>query len=398
MTKIPQLSIIIFEMKQIRIGLIGYKFMGKAHSNAYRQVGRFFELAAIPVMKAICGRNEKNIKEAAEKFGWESYETDYKNLVKRNDIDLIDITTPNNSHSEIAIAAAEEGKDIFCEKPLAMNLVEAEKMLKAVKKTGVKHMIGFNYRRVPAIGLAKKLIKEGRIGKIYHFRSTYLQDWLSDPNFPLNWRMQKEITGSGALGDLLAHHIDLARYLVGELEEVAGMDKTFIKERPISLEADGLTGKAGKTKGKVTVDDATLFLAKFKNGALGSFEATRVGPGRKNYNRFEINGSEGSIIFNFERMNELEFFSRKDLSYAQGFRTILVTEAEHPYISAWWPPGHTIGYEHTFIHQAYDLMNALAEDKMPSPNFLDGVKCQEVLEAVGKSIKEKGWIKIENLG
>lgn len=210
----------------------------------------------------------------------------------------------------------------------------------------------------------------------------------------MNWRMQKEIAGSGALGDLLAHHIDLARYLTGELEEVLGMDKTFIKERPVSLEADGLTGKAGKEKQKVTVDDATLFLAKFKNEALGSFEATRVAPGRKNYNRIEINGSEGSIIFNFERMNELEFFSRKDISYAQGFRTILVTESEHPYISAWWPPGHTIGYEHTFIHQIYDLMNDLAKDKMPTPNFLDGVKCQKVLEAVSKSIKERSWVKI----
>ena len=381
-------------MKEIRIGLIGYKFMGKAHSNAYRQVGRFFEPAAIPVMKVLCGRNEAGVKKAAEKFGWQEYETDYKKLIRRDDIDLIDITTPNNSHCAIAIAAAREGKNILCEKPLAMNLREANKMLKAVEKAKVKHMVGFNYRRVPAIGLAKRLIKEGRIGKIYHFHSTYLQDWIVDPEFPLNWRFQKEIAGSGALGDLLAHHIDLARYLIGELEEVTGMDKTFIKERPISLEADGLTGKAGKEKGNVTVDDATLFLAKFKNGALGSFEATRVAPGRKNYNRLEINGSEGSIVFNFERMNELEFYSRKDLSYVQGFRTILVTEPEHPYISAWWPPGHTIGYEHTFIHQIYDLMNDLAEDKMPTPNFLDGVKCQEVLEAISKSIKEKSWVKI----
>lgn len=270
----------------------------------------------------------------------------------------------------------------------------SKEMLKAVEETRVKHMIGFNYRRVPAIGLAKRLIEEGRIGKIYHFRSTYLQDWIVDPEFPLNWRFQKEIAGSGALGDLAAHHIDLARYLVGEFEEVIGIDKTFIKERPISLEADGLTGKAGKEKGKVTVDDATLFLAKFKSGALGSFEATRVAPGRKNYNRFEINGSEGSLSFNFERMNELEFSSRKDIPYAQGFRTILVTESEHPYISAWWPPGHTIGYEHTFIHQIYDLMNDLGEDKMPTPNFLDGVKCQEVLEAVSNSTKTKGWVKI----
>ncbi len=381
-------------MKKIRIGLIGYKFMGKAHSNAYRQVGRFFTPKAIPIMKAICGRNERGVKEAAENFGWQEYETDYKKLIKRDDIDLIDITTPNNSHCEIVVAAAKEGKNILCEKPLAINLKEAEEMLKAVEKTGVKHMIGFNYRRAPAIGLAKRLIEEGRIGKTYHFRSTYLQDWIVDPEFPLNWRFQKEIAGSGALGDLLAHHIDLARYLAGELIEAIGMDKTFIKERPISLEADGLTGKAGKEKGKVTVDDTTLFLAKFKNGALGSFEATRVAPGRKNCNRIEINGSEGSISFNFERMNELEFFSRKDLSYAQGFRTILATESEHPYISAWWPPGHTIGYEHTFIHQIYDLMNDLAEDKMPTPNFLDGVKCQKVLEAVSNSIKTKGWAKI----
>ena len=383
----------------INVGLIGYKFMGKAHSHAYLDMPRFFRPKGIPVMKVICGRDEAGVRETASIFGWQEIETSWERLVERKDIDLIDITAPTNVHKEIAIASAKAGKHIFCEKPLAMNLGEAREMLKAVESAGVKHMVGFNYRMVPAVALAKKLIQEGALGKIYHFRAVYLQDWIVDPNFPLVWRLQKDIAGSGSLGDLGAHLIDIARYLVGDFEEVIGMSETFVKERPLAVSMTGLSAKAGevKEKGEVTVDDATLFLARFKNGALGSLEATRFAPGRKNYNSFEVNGSEGSIIFNFERMNELQFSSRKDPQETSGFRTILVTEPIHPYISAWWPPGHIIGYEHTFIHEVYDLCEAIANDTPIEPNFYDGVKCQEVLEAVEISIKEKRWVKISEL-
>ena len=371
-------------MKKINVGMIGYKFMGKAHSHAYFDMPKFFVSEAVPVMKAICGRDEKALKEAAEMYGWESYETDWREVVGRDDIDLVDISTPNNTHCEMAVSAARAGKHILCEKPLAMNVAEAKEMLDEVNGAGVKHMVCFNYRFVPAIGLAKRLIEEGRLGEIYHFRATYLQDWIVDPGFPFVWRHQKEVSGSGAHGDLNAHIIDLARFLVGEVDEVVGMWETFIKER-----ADD----EGK-KHKVTVDDATLFLARFKNGPIGSFEATRFATGRRNFNRIEINGSKGSLVFNFERMNELEFFSKDDPEYAQGFKTILATEPSHPYMNAWWPPGHIIGYEHTFVNLVYEFMSSIAEDKIPHPNFLDGLKCQEVLEAVENSIKERKWVKV----
>jgi len=381
--------------KTVNVGMVGYKFMGKAHSNAYRQVTRFFPCSAIPVMKAICGRDEKGVREAAQTYGWESYETSWEKLVQREDIDLVDICVSNNMHHPIAVAAAKAGKHVFCEKPLANNLAEAKEMLAAVQKAKVKHMVCFNYRRVPAIALAKRLIEEGRLGPIYHFRAVYLQDWIVNPDFPLVWRLRKELAGSGAHGDLNAHLIDLAHYLVGEISEVVGMSETFIKERPLSAETTAdLRAVAGKEKGKVTVDDTVLFLARFKNGALGSFEATRFAIGRKNYERIEINGSKGSLVFNFERMNELEFYSLEDPEHIQGFRTILATENLHPYAGAWWPPGHLIGYEHTFIHTVYDLLECLAKDKLPSPSFVDGVRCQEVLEAVMKSVEKKSWLPV----
>ena len=371
---------------KINIGMVGYKFMGRAHSHAYHDVSMFFDPPLIPVRKAICGRNEEAAKEAAQKLGWESYETDWRKLVERPDIDLVDISGPGDVHKPVAIAAAQAGKHVFCEKPLANNLTEAREMLSAVEKAGVKHMIAFNYRRVPAIALAKRLIEEGKLGQIHHFRAVYLQDWLVDPEAPLAWRLRKELAGSGALGDLGAHIIDLARYLVGELQEVIGMQETFVKERPLLAES--------REKGEVTVDDAVLFLARFQNGALGSFEATRFASGRKNHQRIEANGARGSLAFNLERLNELEFHSLDDPAYAQGFKTILVTEAVHPYLEAWWPAGHIIGWEHTFIHEVYDLLKAIAEDRMPEPSFYDGVKCQEVLEAVGKSCQSGRWVKI----
>jgi len=378
----------------IRVGLVGYKFMGKAHSNAYHKVAQFFNLPKPPVMRAICGRSEVAVEAVAERWGWESVETDYRRLVARDDIDLIDISTPNNTHAEIAIAAAKAGKHVASEKPLAMNAAEARKMLQAVERAGVKHMVWFNYRRVPAIALAKKLIDEGELGRIFHVRAVYLQDWIVDPKFPLVWRLRQEVAGSGAHGDLNAHIVDLARYLIGEFASVVGMSETFIKERPLEAEASGLSARAATRKGKVTVDDAVLFLARFRNGAIGSFEATRFAIGRKNGERIEINGEKGSLAFNFERMNELEFYSAKDAPDRRGFKTILVTEPVHPYISAWWPPGHIIGYEHTFVNQAADLVTGIAEDRPLSPNFADGLRCQQVLDAVLDSSKSGTWVKI----
>jgi len=388
-------------MKEINVGLIGYKFMGKAHSFAYKNVNLFFDLPLKIVMKVICGRTEKAVKQAKEKFGWIEYETDWRKVVERKDIDLIDITTPPNAHKEIAIETAKNGKIVFCEKPLALTLKDAYQMLEAVEKYKVKHAICFNYRKLPAIGLAKKLIDEGKIGKIYHMRAVYLQDWIVDPDFPLVWRLQKNIAGSGAHGDLNAHLIDMARYLVGEFDEVIGVSETFIKERPILKEKEELeTGLVDKEKaeekGIVDVDDATIFLARFKNGVIGSFEATRFAPGRKNGQRFEINGSKGSIVFNLERLNELEFYSREDEKQGiQGFRRIIATDPSHPYAANWWPAGHIIGYGESFVNMVGDIINSISKGENPNPNFYDGVKCQEVLEAVDQSIKEKKWIKVK---
>jgi len=385
--------------KRINVGMVGYKFMGKAHSHAYRDVNMFFETGTVPVMKVICGRTEAAVSEAARRFGWEAYETSWEKLVGREDIDLVDINTHNSAHREIAVAAARAGKHILCEKPLAISLAEAEEMLKAVEEAGTRHMVCFNYRKVPAVALAKELISKRQLGKIYHFRAQYLQDWITDPEFPLIWKLKKEEAGSGALGDISSHIVDLARYLVGDFSSVIGMQETFIKKRPkpevsekltTGLAVESTRGKAGE----VTVDDATLFLARFKNGALGSFEATRFANGRRNGLRFEINGSKGSLLFELENMNELWLYSCQDPEGMQGFRRILATEALHPYIDAWWPPGHIIGYEHTFIHLVYDFMRALDEDRLPSPNFVDGVECQRVLEAVEKSVREERWISV----
>lgn len=384
---------------KLNVGLIGYKFMGKAHSNAFQRIGMFFEPSRKIVMKAICGRNESWVRESAQKYGWEGYETSWEKLVRRDDIDMVDITTPSNFHKEIAIAAAENGKHVFCEKPLALNLKDAREMLKAAERNNIKHQIGFNYRFVPAIQLAKKLIDKGKIGKIYHFRGTYLQDFIVDPLFPLVWRLDKEVAGSGSLGDLGAHIIDVARFLVGEFDRVIGINKTFIKERPLVERMTGLSGKAQSDApmGEVTVDDATIFLAEFKNGALGSIEATRFANGHKNAMSFEINGSKGSIKFEFERMNELQYFSSEDEEGVQGFRLIQATEGIHPYMQAWWPAGHVIGYEHTFVHELYEFTEAIAKDRHPEPDFNDGVKCSQVLEAVDLSIEERQWVEVDSL-
>ncbi|QQK77340.1 Gfo/Idh/MocA family oxidoreductase [Salicibibacter cibarius] len=374
-------------MRYIKVGLIGYKFMGKAHTQAYKNTNFYFEPQDPFQLKVICGRNEKSVKSAAHTYGWESYETDWRSVVERNDIDLIDIGTPSNTHKDIAIAAAKAGKHVLTEKPMALSVRDAKEMLKAVTDAGVQHMVSFNYRRIPAIALAKRLITEGRLGDVYHIRAHYLQDWLANPQSPFAWRLDKTIAGSGAHGDLNAHIVDLTRYLIGEFDEVVGMSETFVKERP---------AENGEGKRNVTVDDTTLFLARFDNGAVGNFEATRYATGRKNHEYIEINGSMGSIVFNFERMNELQFFSKEDEHYLQGYRNILVTEPEvHEYMNAWWPPGHLIGYEHAFTHQASDLARAITQQQPVYPNFEDGLRCQQVLEAVDNSILSRTWEKVE---
>ena len=379
--------------KRLNVGLIGYKFMGKAHSNAYRSVNMFFDCGADVVMKAICGRNREGVKAAAKQLGWESYETDWKKLVKRADIDIVDIVTPGFMHCEMAVGAAKAGKHVICEKPLANTVAEAEKMVAAVEKAGVKNMVAYNYRRVPAIVYAKQLIDQGKLGKLFHFRATYLQSWIVDPSFPLVWRLEKDKAGSGALGDIGSHIIDLAHFLVGDISKLVATTKTFVKERPIVEEVSGLSATAkGTAKGKVTVDDAVLIIAHFKNGALGSLEATRFATSRMNQNSFEVNGSKGSITFDLEDLNRLGVAFRKD-GDLEGFRSVLCTNATHPYMEAWWPPGHIIGWEHTFTHEIADFAKAVVNNIEVKPDFADGLKCDRVMAAVEESAKKGVWTK-----
>ena len=369
--------------KKLNIAMIGYQFMGRAHSNAWRQVGRFFDPPLEPVMKVVVGRDATAVEAAAGKLGWEEHATSWEAVIERKDIDVIDICTPGDSHAPIAIAAAEAKKIVFCEKPLANTVPEAERMLAAVKKNNATHMLCHNYRRAPAVSLARQLIEQGRLGKIYHYRGTYLQDWIVDPEFPRVWRLDKSKAGSGALGDIASHSLDLARYLVGEIREVAGLLDTFIKERPLP---------DSKEKAPVDVDDAALSLLRFENGAVGSVEATRFALGRKNYNRFEINGSKGSLAFDLERMNELELYL--DEGPNSGFRTVLATDAAHPYMEGWWPPGHILGYEHTFTHTVLDLLKAIANGETPVPNFEDGLRNQKLLAAIEKAAETRSWVEV----
>ena len=371
--------------KKLNVAMVGYDFMGRAHSNAWRQVARFMpDLPYEPVMKVVAGRTEAKVKEAAERLGWDEYATRWEDVVVRKDIDIIDICTPGDSHMPIAIAAAEAKKNILCEKPLANTLADAEKMWGAATKAGVIHMLCHNYRRCPAVALAKQLIDAGQLGTIYHYRGTYLQDWIVDPAFPRVWRLVKSRAGSGSLGDILSHTMDLSRYLVGEPVEVNGLLETFITERPL------LDNPA--KKGPVDVDDAALSLVRYDNGAVGYLEGTRFATGRKNYNRFEINGAKGSIVWDLEQLNELQLYVEEGPN--SGFRTISVTDGKHPYVGAWWPPGHIIGYEHSFTHTVYDFLRAIAEQKLPSPSFEDGYKNQRVLDAIERSARDGKWVKI----
>src|SRR5215207_6104080 len=356
-------------MRRLNVAMIGHRFMGKAHSNAWRQVARFFETPFEPVMQVLCGRDPLETERAAARLGWAESSTSWRETVVRPDIDVVDICTPGDSHADIAVAAALSGKHVLCEKPLATTLPEAQRMLAAV---------------TAAVALSKRIIEEGGLGRVHHFRGVYLQDWIVDPQFPRVWRLEKSKAGSGALGDIASHSIDLARHLVGEIEEVAGHLETFVKERPLQPGSDELA--------PVDVDDAALSLLKFEGGAVGTVEATRFALGRRNYNRFEVNGSGGSLAFNLERMNELELYFEEGPE--SGFRTVQVTDAQHPYMQGWWPPGHIIGYEHTFTHTVLDFLLAIDEGRTPSPSFEDGVRNQKVLDAVERAAASRRWEKV----
>ena len=384
--------------RDLSVGMVGYAFMGAAHSHAWRTAPRFFDLPLRPRMAAVAGRDPEGVRAAAERLGWESTETSWQALVERDDIDLVDVCTPGHTHAEIVIAALEAGKHVLCEKPLANSVEEAEAMTRAAERAaadGVRAMVGFTYRRVPAISLARQLVAEGRLGTLHHVRAPYLQDWIGDPQAPLSWRLEKDKAGSGALGDIGAHIIDITQFITGDtITRVSGRLRTFVDERPLPSEHAGLSGTAGTGTGKVTVDDAATFLADFRGGAMGVFEATRFASGRKNAIRIEINGSRGSIAFDFEDMNVLHFFDGTEDAGTAGFRRILVTEAVHPYVGAWWPPGHVIGYEHGFIHQAVDLVRAIADGTDPTPTFADGLQVQRVLAAVETSSDNDSWQEI----
>jgi predicted dehydrogenase len=392
--------------------MVGYAFMGAAHSQAWRTAAHVFDLPVRPSMVALCGRDAGAAQAAAERYGWAAAETDWRALISRDDVQLVDICAPGDLHAPIAIAALDAGKHVLCEKPLAVTVPEAEAMVAAAARAsarGVRAMTGFNYRRVPAIALARQLVGDGRIGRIRHVRASYLQDWLLDPSFPLTWRLQREHAGSGALGDLGSHIVDLAQYLTGALiTGVSAVTATFVGERPLPGPADGPAGAEGSARsGPVTVDDAALFTARLgaaepdpapsglgsmAAGALASFEATRFAAGRKNELRIELNGDRGSLAFDLTRLNELEFYDHTQQATQAGFRRILVTEPGHPYLSAWWPPGHVLGWEHTFTHEVRDLVTAIAAGTDPAPSFSDGLQVQRVLAAVEDSAAhESRW-------
>jgi predicted dehydrogenase len=377
------------DRRTLGVGLIGYAFMGAAHSLAWRAAPQFFDLPLRPQLTVLAGRNAAAVADAAGRLGWAATETDWRRVIERADVDLVDVCTPGDTHAEIAIAALEAGKHVLCEKPLANSVAEAEAMTAVAERAaarGIRSMVGFTYRRVPAIGLARQLVAEGRLGEIRHVRAQYLQDWIADPAAPMSWRLEKDKAGSGALGDIGAHIVDLTQYISGQtLTGVSAMLETFVKERPLPSAGRALSGVAGEGMGQVTVDDAAVFLGRFTGGALATFEATRYALGRKNAIRIELNGSAGSLAFDFEDMNVLQFFDGTEPAKTAGFRRIMVTEPEHPYMAAWWPPGHGLGYEHGFTHQVVDLVTAIGRGENPSPSFADGLQVQRVLDAVERS-------------
>jgi predicted dehydrogenase len=381
---------------ELRVGMVGYAFMGAAHSQAWRTVNRVFDLPLRARLTAVCGRDESNVRAAATRLGWERAVTDWRELVESDDIDVVDICTPGDSHCEIAVAALAAGKHVLCEKPLANTVEEARSMVaaaEAARAGGVRSMCGYNYRRVPAVSYLRQLVAGGRLGTIRHVRAVYLQDWIVDPQFPLVWRLQKDKAGSGALGDIGAHIVDLTQYVTGQsVTGVSALTETFVKERPLPSASSGLSGSGGTETGEVTVDDAALFIARLSGGAVATYEASRFATGRKNGLRVELNGSKGSAVFDLERLNELEFYDGTGPGAEQGFTRILVTEPDHPYVAAWWPPGHGLGYEHSFTHQMRDFVEAVATGKDPEPSFADAFQVQRVLEAVERSnASGSGW-------
>ncbi len=375
--------------KPLNVGLIGYGFMGRAHSNAYHRVNDFFDLQYRPILKAACARSADKVKAFADKWGYESVETDWRRLLDRKDIDLIDICTPNNTHAEIALAAAQAGKMILCEKPLALNGPEGLKMVEAVEKAGVPNMVWYNYRRIPAVTLAKQLIDEGRLGRIFHYRAKFLQDWTINPELPQGgtalWRLDVAAAGSGVTGDLLAHCIDAARWHNGAFDTVNAMTETFVKERKHNL-----TGKVEK----VGIDDACTFMGKFANGSLASFESTRYARGHKALYTFEINGENASLFWDLHDLHRLQYFDHRDQGLVRGWRSIHVTDGEHPYMGKWWVPGLQIGYEHSFVHQVADFLEGVAKGNLAEPTFRDAYKTQLVVDAVLESARKGQWVKV----
>ena len=390
----------------MRVAMIGYAFMGAAHSQAWRTAPRFFDLPETPELAVLCGRTAAAAEAAAHRLGWAEWATDWRDVVTRDDVDVVDICTPGDSHREIALAALAAGKHVLCEKPLANTVAEAEEMASAAaaaRSDGVRSIVGFNYRRTPALALARQLVADGRLGRIHHVRADYLQDWIVDPEFPLVWRLQKDKAGSGALGDIGAHVVDLAAYLTGErLTGVSGTLQRFVDERPLPATASGLSATSGdgddggaREVGAVTVDDAAAFFGRTESGALATFEATRFANGRKNAMRIELNGSRGSLAFDFERLNELFFYDGSGVGAEAGFRRIVATEPDHPYAGAWWPPGHGLGYEHTFVHEVADFVRDIGAGRDPSPSFEDGLYVQRVLDAVERSSEQRStWQEI----
>jgi predicted dehydrogenase len=386
--------------EQLRVGMVGYAFMGAAHSQAWRTVNRAFDLPLSARMTVVCGRDAVGVSAAAAKLGWESHTTDWRAVIARDDVDLVDVCTPGDTHAEITLAALAAGKHVLCEKPLANTVAEAREMAAAAtaaQTRGVRTMCGFNYRRVPAVALMRDMVAAGRIGTIRHVRAIYLQDWIVDPEFPLVWRLRKDVAGSGALGDIGAHIIDLTQFVTGQsITSVTALTETFVRERPLPGQSAGLSASAGSTeRGAVTVDDAALFLARLDGGAVATYEATRFATGRKNGIRVELNGSLGSLVFEFERMNELQFYDATRPPAEQGFARILVTEPDHPYMAAWWPAGHPIGYEHTFTHEVRDLIEAIGTGVDPAPSFSDALQVQLVLDAVSRSAESTRWTEVE---
>jgi predicted dehydrogenase len=385
------------ETAPLRIAMIGHGFMGAAHSQAWRTAPRFFDLPRQPAMQVLVGRTESTTRAAAQRWGWAEVATDWRTVVARDDIDVVDIVTPGDSHADIAIAALEAGKHVLCEKPLATTVEQARSMdaaATAARATGVLAMVGFTYRRVPAATLARDLVAAGRIGQVRQVRASYLQDWLSDAESPMTWRLDRDRAGSGALGDIGAHAIDLAQFVTGlRIASVSGIVQTLVGERPLLAETRGLSGTASTARGRVTVDDIALFTARFESGVLGSFEASRFATGRKNALRVEVSGSTGAVAFDLEDLNSLQFFDGTAPVTEQGFTRILVTEPEHPYAGAWWPAGHTLGYEHGFSHQVKDFVESIGAGEQPTPSFADGLQVQQVLDSVERSAASgSSWV------